>query len=188
MDDSIQSVLAQAADHMEKSINHLQGELQKIRAGKASPEMIDGVMVEYYGSPMPISQVATVSAADPRTLTITPWERNMIPKIERAIRDANLGFNPGSDGEMVRVPVPSLTEERRKDLVRQAKAEVEHARVAVRQVRNDSNQKLKKLLKDSGVSEDAVKAAEKKIQELTDTTNGKIDIILKEKEAAIMTV
>ena len=187
MDEQISKILKQAEDHMDKSVQHLVIELQKIRAGKASPDMIDGVTVEYYGSDMPISQVATVSATDSRTLTITPWEKNMIPKIERAIRDANLGFNPGSDGDAVRVPIPSLTEERRRDLVKQAKAAGEHSKVAIRQVRKDSNNELKKLLKD-GVAEDMVKRGEGKIQEFTDAFTKKVDEILAEKEGQIMTV
>ena len=119
----VKSAIDDAEGAMGKSVEHLISALQKIRAGKASPAMLEGVMVDYYGSPTPLTQVANVSAADPRMLTATPWEKNMIPIIEKAIRDANLGFNPGSDGDMVRIPIPSLTEERRKDLVKQAKAE-----------------------------------------------------------------
>ncbi|RMG66213.1 MAG: ribosome recycling factor [Bacteroidetes bacterium] len=188
MDELIKMVVDQAGDHMNKSVKHLILELQKIRAGKASPDMLDGVKVDYYGSETPLNQVANVSATDARTITISPWEKNMIPKIEKAIRDANLGFNPGSDGDAVRVPVPSLTEERRKDLVKQAKALGEHAKVAIRQVRKDSNNELKKLQKEENLSEDMIKQGEAKVQEHTDTYTKQVDDILSEKEAQIMTV
>ncbi|MCL4138408.1 UNVERIFIED_CONTAM: hypothetical protein GTU68_014462 [Idotea baltica] len=149
--------------------------------------MVDSVKVDYYGSTTPLSQVANVSAADARTLTITPWEKNMIPIIEKAVRDANLGLNPSSDSDMVRIPIPPLTEERRKDLVKQAKNEGEQAKISLRSIRKDSNDELKQLQKD-GVSEDAVKTAETKVQDTTNSYSNKIDAILKDKEDQIMTV
>ncbi|MEM6343229.1 MAG: ribosome recycling factor [Bacteroidota bacterium] len=187
MDESVQSVIEEAEMGMDASIEHLVSELQKIRAGKASPAMLEGVKVDYYGSMVPVSQVANVSAADARMLTVTPWEKNMIPVIEKAIRDANLGLNPGSDGDMVRVPIPALTEERRKDLVKQAKSAGENTRISIRSTRQSANTSLKKL-KDSGTSEDMVKDGENSVQELTNKFNGKVEDILKVKEKEIMTV
>ncbi|MEM9933478.1 MAG: ribosome recycling factor [Bacteroidota bacterium] len=172
---------------MNKALEHLEKELTKIRAGKASPVMLSGVKVDYYGSPTPIDQVAAVSAGDATTLIVKPWEKSMIQPIERAIMGANLGLNPQNDGEMVRIPIPRLTEERRKDLVKQAKGEGETGKVALRSVRQDSNAKLKKLQKD-GASEDEIKGAERKIQDLTDTFTKKIEDMLKNKEGEIMTV
>ena len=187
MDESIKPILDATSDHMGKSIEHLKVELNKIRAGRATPAMIDSVSVEYYGNSTPLNQVANVSVADARTLTITPWEKKMIPVIERAIMEANLGFNPQSDGEMVRIHIPNLTEDRRKDLVKQAKHEGENARISIRSVRHDSLNKLKTLQKE-GASEDEVKTAEKKVQDITDGFSGKVEDILKIKEEEIMTV
>ncbi|MEL7532533.1 MAG: ribosome recycling factor [Bacteroidota bacterium] len=187
MEDSVQSVIDEAEIGMEGSIEHLVSELQKIRAGKASPSMLEGVKVDYYGSIVPVSQVANVSAADARMLTVTPWEKNMIPIIEKAIRDANLGLNPGSDGDMVRVPIPALTEERRKDLVKQAKSVGENTRISIRSTRQNANNSLKKL-KDGGTSEDMVKDGENSVQDLTNKFNSKVEEILKIKEKEIMTV
>lgn len=187
MEDTVQSVIDDAELGMESTIEHLISELQKVRAGKASASMLDGVMVDYYGSMVPISQVSTVSAADARMLTATPWEKNMIPAIEKAIRDANLGLNPGSDGDMVRVPIPALTEERRRDLAKQAKNVGENARISIRSTRQTANTTLKKL-KDDGTSEDMVKDGEISVQDLTNKFNSKVEEILKLKEKEIMTV
>jgi len=187
MELSIKPILEEAQQSMDKSIDHFRNALVKIRAGKASTSMVDGVMVDYYGSPTPITQVANVSTSDARTIAIVPWEKSMIPVIEKAIRDANLGFNPSSDGDQVRIPIPMLTEERRKDLVKQAKAEAENTRIAIRNTRKDSNTKLKNLLKD-GVSEDAIKDGEKSVQDITNSFSNKVEEIMKEKEAQIMTV
>ncbi|WNJ16008.1 ribosome recycling factor [Pontibacter sp. G13] len=187
MDDSIKSVIDNATLKMDAAIEHLKSALLKIRAGKASPDMLDSVRVDYYGTPTPVAQVAKVSAMDARTITVTPWEKNMIPAIEKAIRDANLGFNPGSDGEMVRVPIPSLTEDRRKTLVKQAKAEGEDTKVSIRSTRKDANNSLKQLQKD-GESEDAIKGAETQVQDLTNSYSKKVDDMLKEKEGQIMTI
>lgn len=187
MDESIKPILQEMEDHMQKSIAHLKAALQKIRAGKAAPEMIESVTVEYYGSPVPVNQVATVSAADARTLTISPWEKKMISVIERAILEANLGFTPSNDGEMIRIVLPSLTEERRKQLVKQTKTEGEQAKVAIRNVRKDSNDKLRTLQK-NGLAEDMIKNAEKKVQDITNLYITRVDEVLKEKEDQIMTI
>lgn len=187
MDDSIKSVLSACEENMKKSIHHLEAELLKIRAGKASPVMVDGVMVDYYGSPTPINQVAAVSTADAKTLTIKPWEKSMIPAIERAIIEANLGFNPQNDGELIRIMIPTLTEERRKDLAKQAKSEGEESKISIRNARQDANNKLKQLQKD-GTEEDLVKVAEKNVQDLTDKYAKQVESILEVKEKEIMTV
>lgn len=180
-------VINQAKDLMEKAVNHLESELQKIRAGRANPLMLENVYVDYYGTPTPMNQVANVSAPDARTLQIQPWEKSMITPIEKAIAQANLGYNPTNDGQVIRINIPPLTEERRKDLVKQSKGEAEHARVTVRNIRRDANEAVKKLQKD-GLPEDAAKAAETKIQGLTDEYIVKIDKHLEAKEKEIMTV
>ncbi|MEZ4828135.1 MAG: ribosome recycling factor [Bacteroidia bacterium] len=174
-------------DHMDHSIEYLNKALNAIRAGKASPSMIESVMVEYYGTPTPINQVGTIAVLDARTLTVSPWERKLIPTIERAIRDANLGFNPASDGEMVRIPIPSLTEDRRKSLTKQARGEGEGAKVSIRNHRHNTLGALRKL-KNEGVSEDEIKKAEAKVEEITKEFIRKVDEILKIKEHEIMTV
>lgn len=187
MDETVEIILEEAKVAMDASLDFLAKALQAIRAGKANTSMLDGIYVDYYGSSTPLSQVANVSVADPRLLTVTPWEKNMIPVIEKAIRDANLGFNPGSDGVLVRVPIPSLTEERRKNLVKQAKDEGEHARIGIRHARQEANNALKKS-KDDGVSEDDIKLGETKVQDLTNEYNKKVEEVLKIKEEEIMTV
>ncbi len=187
MDENIREVLDHAKKSMEKAIDHLERELLKIRTGKASPDMLDHVSVDYYGTPTPINQVGNVGISDSRTLTVTPWERKMIPTIERAIRDANIGLNPSSDSDKVIVPVPALNEERRRDLVKQAKNEAEAARIAIRNIRKDANDRLKKLQKD-GTSEDMVRDAEAKVQDFTNSTIAQADATLTEKEKQIMTV
>lgn len=187
MDENIELILEDARENMAKSIEHLKYELHKVRAGKANTAMLDGVKVEYYGSSTPLNQVASVSIADSRTITISPWEKKLTPTIERAIMEANLGFNPQSDGEMIRIHIPSLTEDRRKELVKQAKNEGEQAKIALRSIRHDSLHKLKELQKD-GVSEDEVKTGEKNTQEITNEFTSQVDEILKMKEEEIMTV
>lgn len=187
MDPSLSEVIKQMEGLMSKSIDHLKAELHSIRAGKASPAMIDSVTVDYYGTPTPVNQVGNVSVLDSHTLSVVPWERKMIPAIERAIRDANLGFNPMSDGEMVRIPIPRLTEDRRKDLVKQSKAEGEKARVAIRKHRHDALGTLKQLQKD-GTAEDAIKTTESKVEEVNKEFMRKVDEVLKVKEEEIMTV
>ena len=172
---------------MNKAISHLENELTKIRAGKASPGMLDGIMVEYYGSPTQIGQVANVSAMDSRTLTIQPWEKNMVGPIERAILQANIGVTPQNDGTIIRITMPPLTEERRKGLVKQANAEGEHSKVTIRNLRRDSIEKIKKLQKD-GLSEDAAKDGETDIQELTNKFIALVEKHLVAKEKEIMAV
>jgi len=187
MEEEVQLIIEDATERMHAPINHLKQELSKIRAGKASPAMLEGIMVEYYGAATPISQVANVSAPDPRTIAVQPWEQAIIPMIEKAILTSNLGFNPSNDGTIIRVPVPPLTEDRRKSLVKQVKTEGENARVSARNIRRDANEEFKKLKKD-GLGEDACKDAESKIQVLTDATIKKIDETLNAKEADIMTL
>lgn len=179
--------LDDAKESMDKAIEHLSFELVKIRAGKAMPNMLDGLSVEYYGSMTPLQQVASVTTPDARTLMVKPWEKNMLAEIEKTIRNANLGFNPQNDGENVRINVPPLTEERRKDLVKMVNKEGEASKVRIRNVRKDTNEDLKKLLKE-GAAEDAIKDAEAKVQKLTDSFIAKIDELLVKKEAEIMTV
>lgn len=180
-------VLDAAKEQMTKAISHLESELQKIRAGRANPTMLDSIHVDYYGSSTPLSQVANISTPDARTLQIQPWEKNMITPIEKAISNANLGYNPTNDGQVIRINIPPLTEDRRKDLVKQSKSEAEHARVTVRNIRRDANEAIKKLQKD-GLPEDQAKAAEGKVQNLTDDSIAKIDKHLEAKEKEIMTV
>jgi ribosome recycling factor len=162
-------------------------ELTKIRAGKATPNMLDGLTVEYYGSLTPLNQVSSITTPDARTILIKPWEKSMLPEIEKAIRNANLGFNPQNDGECVRINVPPLTEERRKELVKIVNKEGEATKIRIRNVRKETNEDLKKLLKE-GVAEDLVKDAEIKVQKLTDSYIAKIDELLSKKEIEIMTV
>jgi ribosome recycling factor len=173
--------------HMQKSIEHLEAELAKVRAGRATPSMIDGVHVDYYGSMMPLSQVSNISVPDARTLMIQPWEKSMVAPIEKAILAANLGFNPQNDGMVIRINVPALTEERRKELVKKAKAEAEHAKVAIRTSRREANDRLKNEIK-SHAPEDLIKDAEDKIQKMTDQFIVTVDKHLEGKEKEIMTV
>ncbi len=174
-------------DSMEKALKHTSHELSKIRAGKAMPSMLDGLMVNYYGTPTPIAQVANVNTPDARTIVIKPWEKAMLSEIEKAIKASDLNINPQNDGELVRLNFPPLTEERRKDLVKQSKNEVEAGKVRVRAIRKDTNESLKKLLKD-GAAEDAIKAAEAKVQTITDNYIKKLDDVLVEKEKDILTI
>ncbi|WP_109831682.1 ribosome recycling factor [Reichenbachiella versicolor] len=185
--EEIELFLEEAKELMDKSVSHTQQELNKIRAGKAMPNMLDGLMVDYYGSPTPIQQVSSITTPDARTLSVKPWEKNMIAEIEKAIINSDLGLNPQNDGEQIRINIPALTEERRKDLVKQAKSEGENGKVSVRNVRKDTNDSLKKL-KGDGVSEDAIKGAEEDVQKLTDAHVAKIDQLLVEKEKDIMTI
>lgn len=170
-----------------KSIDHLNSELLKIRAGKASPAMLQGVMVDYYGSPTPLQQVANVNTMDARTITVQPWEKSMLDEIMRGIINANLGFAPQSNGESLLISVPPLTEERRRDLVKRAKAEGENAKVAIRNNRKDAMDMIK-ALKEDGLSEDMQKDAESEVQSITNSSSSKIDDLIKVKEADIMTI
>ncbi|RXQ94988.1 ribosome recycling factor [Ancylomarina salipaludis] len=187
MNEEVQMYLEDAKEKMDAAITHLETELVKIRAGKANVNMIAGVTVDYYGSMVPLSQVANVSVPDPRTLAVQPWERAMIGPIEKAIMNSNLGFNPDNNGEIIRINIPALTEERRNDLAKQAKAECENAKVSVRNARRDTIVELKKMVKD-GLSEDLEKDAENDVQKLTDAYGKKIDELLVVKEKDIMTI
>ena len=172
---------------MEKAIAHLEQELARIRAGKANPSMLDNVHVDYYGNSTPLNQVANVNTPDARTIMIQPWEKGMLGPIEKAIQAANLGFNPQNDGTVIRITVPPLTEERRKDLVKKTKAEGEHCKVTIRNLRRDANEHVKKEGK-KGIPEDMVKDAETRIQQTTDNYITKVDKHLEVKEKEIMTV
>jgi ribosome recycling factor len=172
---------------MDKAIDHCESELQKIRAGKANPAMLDDVYVDYYGSPTPLSQVGNVNTPDARTIVIQPWEKSLLQAIEKAIKEANLGLNPQNDGVIIRINVPPLTEERRRDLVKKAKAEAETGKIAIRNLRKDANEKIRKL-KSEGVSEDEMKVGEAEIQKLTDAYIIKVDQHSEAKEKDIMTV
>ena len=176
-----------AEDSMKKTINHLEAELIKIRAGKANPQMLDGIVVDYYGSPTPINQVGNISVMDARTLMIQPWEKNMLQPIERAIIASNIGINPQNDGNMIRLFLPPLTEERRRDLVKRSHGEGEHAKVGIRNIRRDAIESIKKAEK-NGLSEDAAKDAENDIQQLTDKFISLVDKHLASKEKDIMAV
>ncbi len=187
MQEEVDFVLEHAEEKMKAAIAHLEKELLHIRAGKASPVMLDGVMVEYYGSMTPLNQVANISTPDARTVAIQPWEKNLIPIIEKAILNANLGFNPENNGEIIRINVPVLTEERRKVLVKQAHQEGENAKVSIRTIRKEANESLKKLQKD-GLSEDIEKDAESTVQRRTNDFSVKIDNLVKAKEKDIMTI
>ncbi|MDW7692754.1 ribosome recycling factor [Flammeovirgaceae bacterium SG7u.111] len=186
--EEIELYLEDAKEHMEKAIAHLMTELSKIRAGKAMPSMLDGLMVDYYGSPTPIAQVASINTPDARSLVIKPWEKNMLVEIEKAIQNSDLGLSPQNDGEIIRLNIPVLTEERRLGLVKQAKGEAEHGRISIRNIRKDANDSLKKLLKDGGASEDEIKGAEGQVQDLTDKYVKQVDEIVGDKEADIMKV
>lgn len=187
MSDELNIITESAQENMDKAISHLEAELVKVRAGKANPNLVDGIVVDYYGSPTPISQVGNISVADARTLTIQPWEKNMLQPIERAIIAANIGINPQNDGNMIRLFMPPLTEERRKELVKRAQGEGEHSKVAIRNIRRDAMEQVKKLQK-NGLSEDVCKDAEKNIQEMTDRYIVLVDKHLVAKEKEIMTV
>jgi ribosome recycling factor len=187
MTEEIDFILESTQEAMELSISHLTKEFVNIRAGKASPAMIGSVFVDYYGAATPIAQVANVNVPDARTITIQPWEKNMLHPIEKAIQVANLGFNPMNNGDIIIISVPPLTEERRRDLAKQAKAEAEDAKIGIRNSRKDANTEIKKLEKE-GTSEDICKTAEDEVQNLTNTYIRKIDELLAVKEAEIMKV
>lgn len=187
MNEDIQFILDNAKEQMDKGLDHLEAELVKVRAGKATPSMLEGIAVDYYGSRTPLNQVANVNTGDARTLIVQPWEKSMLTPIEKAIQAANLGLNPQNDGIIIRILVPALTEERRRDLVKKAKSEAESAKVAIRTIRKEANEELKKLQK-NGTPEDAIKEGEAKVQLLTDGYVVKCDKHLEIKEKEIMTV
>ncbi|GGB92322.1 ribosome recycling factor [Dyadobacter sediminis] len=185
--EEIELYLEDAKDTMEGAIKHLIIELGKIRAGKASPQMLEGLQIEYYGSMTPLQNVATINTPDARTIAIKPFERKIINDIEKAIRNGNLGFAPSNDGEMIRISVPPLNEERRRELVKRAKNEIETAKINIRNIRQDANNSLRKLTKE-GVAEDLVKVSEDRVQKLTDGFISKVEQIFSAKEKEIMEV
>lgn len=187
MEPRIKNLLDEAKLLMEKAITHTDSELLKIRAGKANPTMLDGLYIDYYGTNTALGQVANINSPDARTLVVQPWEKNLIGAIERAIQEANLGLNPQNDGSLIRINIPALTEERRKDLVKMAKTECEQGKITIRNARKDTNEGFKKLVKD-GVAEDDAKTGEAEVQKLTDTYIIKIDKLLEVKEKDILTV
>ena len=183
------SELKQNADQkMQKSIESLKNDLSKVRTGRAHPSLLDQVHVDYYGSPTPLSQVAILTLIDARTIGVQPWEKNMLQKVEKAIRDSDLGLNPASQGEMIRVPMPALTEERRKEMIKVVKNEGEGAKVAIRNLRRDANQQLKDAVKDKEISEDDERRAEEDVQKLTDRHVAEIDKLLAAKEQELMQI
>ena len=185
--EEIDLILEDTKERMEKSIQFLMSELKKIRAGKATPSMLDSVMVDYYGSPTPILQVASITTPDSRTLFVKPWEKTIIQDIEKAIVSSDLGLNPQNDGENVIINIPPLTEERRLILVKQIKGEAEKGKISIRSVRKESNEMIKKL-SNEGVSEDSIKDGENEIQKITDSKINKIEEIIRSKETEITTI
>lgn len=187
MNELIALQLEESAEQMQRAISHTESELAKIRAGKAMPSMLDGVFVDYYGNATPLAQVGNINTPDPRTIIVQPWEKNLLSTIEKAIIDANLGLNPQNDGNLIRLNIPTLTEERRKELVKKVKEESEKGRVAIRNIRKDANEKIKKL-KNDGVSEDEIKTGEAEVQKITDKYIVKVDELTDLKEKDIMTI
>ncbi|WP_144160984.1 ribosome recycling factor [Paraburkholderia sp. BCC1885] len=173
---------------MQRSIDAFKNDLSKIRTGRAHTGLLDHIQVDYYGSPVPISQVANLTLIDARTIGVQPWEKKMVPVVEKAIRDSDLGLNPATQGDVIRVPMPALTEERRRELTKVARSEAETAKIAVRNLRRDANEQLKKLVKDKEISEDDERRAGDDVQKLTDKFVSEIDKLVTTKEAEIMTV
>ncbi|MFD2553365.1 ribosome recycling factor [Sphingobacterium tabacisoli] len=187
MNELISIELDDCKERMTKAVQHTESELTKIRAGKATPSMLDGIYVDYYGSATALSQVSNINTTDARTIVIQPWEKNLLTTIEKAIMDSNIGLNPQNDGSVIRLVVPPLTEERRRDLVKKAKEEAEKGRVTVRNIRKETNESIKKL-KNDGASEDEIKIGEAEVQKLTDSYIVKVDQLAELKEKDIMTV
>ncbi len=185
---SVADIKKSAEQKMQKTIEAFKADLAKIRTGRAHTGLLDHVQVEYYGSPVPISQVANIGLADARTISVQPWEKKMVGAVEKAIRDADLGLNPATMGEVIRVPMPPLTEERRKELTKVVKGEGESAKVAVRNLRRDANEQFKKLVKDKSISEDDERRGQDEVQKLTDRYVAEIDKMVAEKDKEIMTV
>jgi ribosome recycling factor len=185
--EEIQLYIEEAKELMQKAVNHTASELVKVRAGKAMPNLLDGISINYYGSPTPLSQVSSITTPDARTLSIKPWERNLISEIEKAIVNSDLGLAPQNNGEIIILTIPPLTEERRRTLVKQVKNECENGKISIRNIRKDTNEALRKLLKE-GASEDEIKRAEDTVQKLTDTYSSKIDEQFAKKEAEVMKV
>jgi ribosome recycling factor len=187
MEEEVQLYIDDTREKMEKAISHLEGELLKIRAGKANPHILEGIYVDYYGVNTPLNQVSNISTPDAKTIVIQPWEKNMIDPIEKAILQANIGITPINNGELIRLNIPPLTEERRKDLVKQVRSMGENAKVSIRTTRREANDEIKKLQKD-GLAEDTAKDAESEVQELTNSYSTKIDKVVESKEEEIMTI
>jgi len=187
MTEDVEFIIDESKERMDKALDHLEVELGTLRAGKANPRMLDTVMVDYYGTPTPISQVANIGTPDAKTIAIQPWEKTMVEPIERAIINSNLGFAPSNNGEMIRINIPALTEERRLTLVKQVNAEGENAKISLRSSRKDANDDIKKLEKD-GLSEDEAKTAVDTIQKQTDQYSEKVEQIVKAKEEDIMKI
>lgn len=184
----INEIKSDANERMDKSIASLVTDLSKIRTGRAHPSLLDAIHVEYYGSDVPLSQVANVSVLDSRTLSVSPWEKNMVQKIEKAIMTSDLGLNPATTGDLIRIPLPPLTEERRKDLIKVVRQEGEAAKVAIRNIRRDANGSLKSLEKEKEISEDEERRAQDEVQKLTDAHVKKVDQLLEEKEKDLMEI
>ncbi len=185
---SIAEIKKNAEQKMAKSIDAFKNELAKVRTGRAHPGILDQVQVDYYGSPVPISQVANVSLLDARTISVQPWEKGMGAKIEKAIRESDLGLNPSTQGDLIRVPMPPLTEERRRELTKVVKSSGEDAKVAIRNLRRDANEHAKRLLKDKAITEDEDRRSQDDVQKLTDKTIAEVDKLVQAKEAEIMAV
>jgi len=185
---AVADVKKNSEQRMQKSIETLKSDLAKVRTGRAHTGILDHVMVDYYGSPTNITQVANVTLIDARTIGVQPWEKKMLSAIEKAIRDSDLGLNPSSQGDMIRVPTPPLTEERRKEMVKLVKTEGEGAKIAIRNIRRDANETLKKILKDKECSEDDERRAQDDVQKLTDKFVAEVDKLLLEKEKEVLTV
>ncbi len=184
----INDIHQDASTRMKKSVESLKSELSKIRTGRAHPSLLDQITVSYYGSETPLNQVANVAIEDSRTLTVTPWEKSLVQAVEKAIMSSDLGLNPAISGTVIRIPLPPLTEERRRDLVKLVKHEAENARVAIRNIRRDANSEIKELLKEKMVSEDEAHAAEEKIQKITDQFIKEIEKLLEKKEADLLSM
>lgn len=181
-------VIKNMKDHMDKTVDALRREYQKVRTGRANTALLDDIRIDYYGTPSPLSQVATLSVPEPRTITLQPWETKMISVIEKAILNANLGLTPTNDGKVIRLNLPALTEERRKEIVKQLKKMAEESKVATRNIRRDANDELKKLEKNKKISEDDLKRAEKEVQDVTNSYITKLDEVLAHKEKEVMEV
>lgn len=184
----INDVLKELQASLDKGLEAMKKDLGKVRTGRANVSILDGLRVDYYGTPTPLNQVASLNVPDPRLITIKPWEKSLIPEIEKTIRSAQLGLNPSSDGEIVRLPMPPLTEERRRDLVKMVKKMAEEAKVALRNARRDANEMLKDFLKDKAITEDEEKAGLKKVQDTTDGAVAKVDDLVAKKEKEIMEI
>ncbi|MDS0524898.1 ribosome recycling factor [Clostridium sp. SHJSY1] len=184
----IKDIIKNSEEKMKKTISVLKSDLSTMKAGRANPTMLDRIQVDYYGSPCPLTQVANVSAPEPRVLMITPWEKTLLKDIEKAILKSDLGLNPSNDGSVIRLVIPELTEETRKNLVKNVKKTGEDAKVAIRSVRRDANEKIKSLKKDSEISEDEVKKGEDNVQKVTDSYIKEVETIITSKEKEIMSI